>query len=140
MLTRLLAVAIATAALLLSGCQTPLTKEGYLAPDKRDQSPHACPDGSECYVQVNPYKQQYLPEYIRVYKGKKLALWLNNEGEFEDPPVTLKPGEPPILDCSETNKLIVKCKVSNDADTTRKYGYTIHVKDKPAYDPFIWPR
>jgi hypothetical protein len=139
MLTRLFAVAIATAIVLLTGCQT-LTTEGYVSPDKRDQTLFECPDISECYVQVDPYKQQWVPENISVYKGKKIALWLNNTGEFEDPPVTPKPGEPPILDCSEKNKLIVKCKVSNDADPKRKYGYTIHVKDKPAYDPFVWPR
>ena len=139
MLSRLLVVATTAALTVLVGCQTP-TPNGFLPADKRDRSPYACPDESECYVQVQPYREQWLPEYIRVYKGKKLALWLNNDAVFEDPPVTLKPGEPPILDCSEKNKLIVKCKVSNDADTTRKYGYTIHVKGEPDYDPFVWPR
>ena len=145
MLTRLLAVAIATASMLLAGCQT-LTTEGYLQPSKRDQTPHACPNVDECFVQVYPYREQWVPEYIKVYKGKKLVLWINNDAEFQDPPVTMKTGEPPILDCSEKKKLSVKCKVSNDADPTRKYGYTIHVKDPitganlPPYDPFVWPQ
>ena len=41
MLTRLLAVAIATAALLLTGCQT-LTKDIFLPPDKRDKAVFQC--------------------------------------------------------------------------------------------------
>ena len=80
------------------------------------------------------------PEYIRVTKGKKLVLWINNVAQFKDPPIALKSGEPPVLDCSEKNKLIVKCKVSNDADTNRKYGYTINLEGRDPYDPFVWPR
>ena len=102
--------------LLLTGCKT-FTTDGFLPPDKRDQTPYACPDDLECYVQVDPGKPQWVPEYIRVTKGKKLVLWINNVAQFKDPPITLKSGEPPVLDCSEKNKLIVKCKVSNDADT-----------------------
>ncbi len=144
MLTRLLAAAIATALMLLTGCQT-LTQEGFLQPNKRDQTPHVCKDEPDCYVQVHPYTGQWVPENIWVYKGKKLVLWINNVAVFQDPPVTMKPGEPPILDCSEKKDLIVKCKVSNDADPKKKYGYTIHAKDKitgvsSSYDPFVWPQ
>jgi len=139
MLARPFAVTIAAAALLLGGCQT-LTPEGFLPPDKRDSTPRACPNDPECYVQVDPGKSQWVPEYVRVFKGKKLVLWLDSSWEFEDPPVTLKSGEPAILDCREKNRGIVKCKVSDDANPERKYGYTIHVKGRPPYDPFVWPR
>ena len=134
-----LAVAIASTALLLAGCQT-LTPEGFVAPDKRDQTPRACPNDPECYVQVDPSKPQWVPEYIRVFRSKKLVLWLESGWEFEDSPVTLKSGEPDVLDCREKNRGVVKCKVSEEASTERKYGYTIHVKRRPAYDPFVWPR
>ena len=137
MLARSLAVVIAAA--LLGGCQT-LTQEGFVTPDKRDQTPRVCPNDPECYVQVEPGKSQWVPEYVRVFRGKKLVLWLDSSWEFEDPPVTLKPGEAAVLDCREKNGGIVKCKASDDSSTERKYGYTIHVKGRPPYDPFVWPR
>jgi hypothetical protein len=142
MLARSLAVAIATAAL-LAGCGTLTTQmlpTQVLPQDKRDQSPYACSKDPECYVQVYPYSGQWVPEYIYVDVGKKLDLWINNgSAEFEDPPITMKPGVDPILDCSEKNKLIVKCKVLR-GDPTKMYGYTINVKGLQPYDPFIWPR
>jgi hypothetical protein len=139
MLARPFAVTIVNAALLLSGCQT-LTQEGFLVPEKRDQTPRACPSDPECYVQVDPGKSQWVPEYIRVDKGKKLVLWLESGWDYEDTPITLKPGQPAILDCREKSRSVVKCKVSDEASPERKYGYTIHVKGRPPYDPFVWPR
>jgi len=139
MLIRLLAVAIAAASMVLTGCQT-VTQQGYTPPDRRDQTPHVCKDEPDCYVLVRPSTEQWVPENIWVYKGRKLVLWINNDAVFKDPPITPKAGDPPILDCSEKNKLIVKCKVSNDADPTRRYGYTINVEGLSSYDPFVWPR
>jgi len=139
MLARSLAVAMSAVALLLGGCQT-LTQEGFVVPEKRDSTPRVCPNDPECYVQVDPGKSQWVPEYVRVFRGKKLVLWLDSSWQFEDPPVTLKPGEPAVLDCREKNSGIVKCKVSDDANPERKYGYTIHVKGRPPYDPFMWPK
>ena len=132
-------VAIAMVTMSLAGCQS-LAPQGFLPPDKRDQSVRACPNDPECYVQVDPGKPQWTPEFIRVSKGKKLVLWLDNAWEYEDTPVTLKAGEAAILDCREKSRSVVKCKVSDDANPERKYGYTIHVKRRPAYDPFVWPR
>ena len=139
MLARSLAVTIATVALLFGGCQT-LTQEGFVVAEKRDATPRQCPNDPECYLQVDPGKSQWVPEYVRVFRGKKLVLWLDSSWQFEDPPVTLKPGEPAVLDCREKNSGIVKCKVSDDANTEKKYGYTIHVKGRPPYDPFMWPK
>jgi hypothetical protein len=136
MITRSLAVAIATATMLLAGCQTP-TQQGFLAPDKRDQTPYVCANVDDCYVRVDPSRMEWVPENIKVYKGKRLVLWLNNDGVFEDTPVTFKAANTPI-DCGEKNKLIVKCKVGENAGGPN-YGYTINVKERPPYDPFIWP-
>jgi hypothetical protein len=61
-----------------------------------------------------------VPEYVRVFRGKKLVLWLDSGWEFEDTPVTLKPGEPAVLDCREKNRSIVKCKISDDAKSGKE--------------------
>ena len=138
MIARSLAVAIASSTMLFAGCGT--TKLGFLPPEKRDQTAYSCSTDPDCYVQVHPDRDQWLPETIYVDRGKKLALWINNVAEFEDPPIMMKPGTAQILDCSEKNKLIVKCKVSESADPKIKYGYTIRVKGREEYDPFVWPR
>ena len=136
MLARSLAVAFAAAATLFAGCQT-FTTQGFVPPDKRDQTPYQCANVDECYVRIDPSRQEWVPENIKVYKGKKLVLWLNNDAELADPPITFKSIDVPI-DCREKNKLIVKCKVGEGANA-EKYGYTIHLIGRPEYDPFIWP-
>jgi hypothetical protein len=142
MLARSLAVAIATATMLLAGCQT-FTAQGFLPTDARDSGSYTCSYNAdeECYVQVHPYDPRWVPDYIIADRGKKLVLWINNGvGEFGDSSITMKQGVDQILDCSEKiKKLVVKCKVSTGADPTKTYGYTIHANGVD-YDPFIWPR
>ena len=136
MLARPLAAAIATAAMLLSGCQT-FTTQGFLSADKRDQNPYQCPNVDDCYVRIDPSRLEWVPENIKLYKGKKLVLWLNNDAVLDDLPITFKSIDVPI-DCREKNKLIVKCKLGEGA-YAEKYGYTIHLIGRPEYDPFVWP-
>jgi hypothetical protein len=145
-LTRLLAVAIAiaTAALLLTGCQT-LTKEGYLPPNMRDKAVFQC--GSDCYVPVDPSKPQWVYEYIGVNRGGIFRLWLTSGWEFVDPRIefTKPPAGASVIKCPSHGPAILVCNVDKDADPNVQYGYTIYVRDKVtgksySYDPFVWPQ
>ena len=138
MLSRLLAVASATAALLLTGCQT-LTPEGYVPPDKRDRTPISCPDD---YCLVDPIKHQWVAEYIWVKRGNAVRFWLPEGWEYIGAGIEGKTdADRAVLKCPPSNApRIVVCTVDRNADTTVKYGYTIYVKDKAPYDPFVWPR
>lgn len=143
MLTRLLAVTIATAALLLTGCQT-LTKEGFLPPEKRDKAVFPC--GSDCYGPVDPSKPQWVAEYIRVNRGGVFRLWLTSGWEFVDPRIVFDkpPAGANYIKCPSQGPAILVCKVADDAPIVQ-YGYTIYVKDKItgktySYDPFVWPQ
>lgn len=145
MLARFLAVVIAIATTLLTGCQTKPTK--FLSPDQRDQTPLQCP--TDCYPQVDPSKPQWVSEYIRVNRGGVFHLWLPEGWEYHEPAITFKtPEAASALNCSEQALRIVRCKLTDSAQSNVKYGYTIHVRERipgappsaaVAYDPFIWP-
>ena len=140
MFSRLLAVSIAAATLLLTGCQTTTTTMGYQPPDKRDQQPYECAP-TDCYVQVDPSRPQWVSEYIRVNRGGVVHLWLPDGWEYGEPGITFKTAAAAnALDCSEHALRIVRCKLTNSAQSDAKYGYTINVKGKSPYDPFFWPR
>jgi len=138
MLIRLLPAAIASAVLLLTGCQT-LHMVGYVPPDKRDKTVFSC--GSNCYVQVDPGKAQWVPEDIYVNRGGIIQFWLTEGWEFDTSAITLKiPADPAPMVCHGTAKRIRTCDVSPGAAPKVKVGYTIHVKGKEPYDPFVWPQ
>lgn len=146
MLTRLLAIAIAATPLLFTGCQMNPAK--FLPPDKRDQTPAECP--TDCYPQVDPYKTQWVSEYIRVNRNGVFHLWLPEGWEYDEPAITFKTTEAAnALNCSEHASRNVRCKLTNSAQSNVKYGYTIHVRERNpgappsaavGYDPFVWPR
>jgi hypothetical protein len=139
MLTRLLAVATATALMLLAGCQT-LTKDGYLPLDKRVQDRLDCPPGP-CFVPIDPNKTQWVAENVWVNRGGIIHFWLIEGFEFDQPAIKLKVNaDPPPMVCHGSAPRIRTCDVSPGAATGVKVGYSIHVKGKPAYDPFVWPR
>ena len=145
MFTRLLAVSIAAATLLLTGCQT-TTTQGYLSSDKRDQQPIDCRTDpptppSLCYVQVDPSRPQWVSEYIRVNRGGVVHLWLPDGWEYVEPGIKFKTAAGvSALDCSEHALRIVRCKLTDSAQSDVKYEYAINVKGKSPYDPFVWPR
>ena len=135
-----LAVAIATTTLLLGGCQTHLTTDGYLEQAHRDPTHVKCDDNDDCWVMVDPYKPQMVAEYIEVYPGRNFFLRLP-EGleEFDRPGFKLKDNVPADIECPAMNKHVVMCKLNNKP-TQKEYAYRILVKGKKEYDPFVWPR
>jgi hypothetical protein len=143
MLTRLLAVAVAVATLLLTGCQTNPTK--FVPHGKRDRTPFECP--TNCYVPVDPSQPQWVAEYIRVNRGGVFHLWLPPGWEFVEPRITFKiEATANVVKCPSYAAGIVACKVENNADPNVTYGFTIHVRDtspgapSAVYDPFVWPK
>ena len=137
--SRLLAAAMTTALALLAGCQT-LTTQGYLVPQKRDNAAFECP-ATNCFVLVDPSKSQWVSEYVRANRGGVFHLWLPEGWEFDRTPITFKSeAGARALDCHGQAPRIVPCRLTDQAESDVKYGYTIHVKSKPAYDPFVWPR
>ena len=103
MLTRLLAVAIATATLLLTGCQT-MTTQGYLPPDKRDQKPFECPKVPDAPIAMCRLIRASRSgcEYIRVNRGGVFRLWLPEGWEYVEPGIAFKPpAAASAIDCPD---------------------------------------
>ena len=82
-----------------------------------------------------------MSEYIRVNRGGVVHLWLPDGWEYGEPGITFKTAAAAsALDCSEHALRIVRCKLTDSAQSDAKYEYTINVKGKSPYDPFVWPR
>lgn len=137
MTARLLVFAILGATLPLAGCQTaPSTT--FLPPAQRNQQPFEC-SAKACYPDVDPNRPEWVRENIRVDLDGSINLHLVDvEAAYEEPAITLKPGA--AIECPAQAKRMVHCKFTKDAKRGDKYGYTIHVKGKPPYDPYVLPR
>lgn len=141
MIVRLLPAALAVASLLLASCQTVPDAPKLVPPEKRDPRVLQCPS-MNCYPDVDPRKSEWVRENISVKLGDAVNLHLVDVDEsYDEPAITPKTREAAAaLNCSEQARRMVRCRLTSAAKAGEKYGYTINIKGKPPYDPFLWPR
>lgn len=161
MLERATLTAVALAMLtLLTGCEPTMpSKPSYLDPAKRDQTPFECArDQNPCRIDVDPDAAEWVRENIRAKPNQPIRFMVKQGYAFAGSGIQFKSvvGQAAYTcgagferddDWLSSARVVVCHPTQRFPDTTDsldarqvKFGYTISVRGKAPYDPFVWPR
>ena len=145
---------------LLIGCETtPPGKSTFLPPEKRNQTPFECDrNQNPCRIEIDPNADTWVRENIRAKPNQPIRFMLPQGFAFSGSGIQFKtPAGQAAYTCGAgferdddmlSSARVVVCHptlrfpgIHDGADAREvKYGYSISVRGKEPYDPFVWPR